>query len=156
MIWSLGGFHKKKPSPADAEPEVFPPQLHQSSTVPEWLRDWVLFQMSRHGRTELPTGPGLCLSGSLGTDNAITPDGQLWHNSYELSGTDSTENWRVATEKERTSILVSVQKRRFPELIVLLPCKPPGAQACHECNGTGFLHADFVWCQRCGCLGWLA
>ena len=157
MNWFSSFFTKTIAPESRVENEVRPPQLYQFNSVDEWLSSWVNFQIngpqSGH-RTELPGGTGLYLFGSIGLDTAITPDGSFWINDWDISESDSGDNWKLASATERSSIIVSVQRKRFPELIALLPTRPQNAIVCSECNGTGYAHHNLVWCSTCGCLGW--
>jgi hypothetical protein len=132
------------------------PAIHHFNSTSEWLRYWVEYQIAKHRGTstsatvQVPSGEALYLYGSIGLDTAITPDGEIWIDT----SSESVSLWRVATSLERTSILVSAQRLRFPELIVLLPLKPANATECPQCNGTGHIYRNLVWCGACGSLGW--
>lgn len=153
--WFARGSAKELSSAQCSTGEVFPPRLHQFVSIEEWFRHWVLFRMSQSVPAQLPIGPGLYLAGSIGSDEAVMPDGQFWINWYDPAIDSQVENWRPAAPGERMSTIVSAQVRRFPELAALLPCRPSTARDCDDCNGTGFLYENFVWCTTCHCLGWL-
>jgi hypothetical protein len=133
-----------------------PPPIHRYSSIEDWLKDWVVFHMTKTWPsgfgpcTKVPTGDALLLCGSIGYDAAISPDGTVWMNDY---GWDDKENWRYATASERISFLVMAQARIYPELIVLLPLRPTDAVECPECQGFAGTHE--ILCATCGALGWI-
>src|SRR5258708_7175352 len=59
--------------------------------------------------------------------------------------------WRPATILERTASLV-IARKRIPEVAELLPSRPPGAEDCPRCKGTGRIFQEVV-CMDCGGLG---
>jgi len=149
-----------KPEPAflPENLELFPPQLHQFGQIAEWLSAWVTFQITvkkRNHVPHLPSGTGLNLVGSIGLNSAITPDGTVWIELIEDMSSEYRPSWRLADSNERSCILISAQRRLYPELIILLSQKPSDAVECPECSGTGFMHQSMVWCSTCGCRGWI-
>jgi hypothetical protein len=137
---------------ADALRETgHPPSLHQFADAARWLSAWVEFRIAQAGPGSivvLPEGAGLRLVTSLFLDTAVSSDGRFWILNEDLSPT-----WRRATRLESSAILLSAQRRAFPELMCLVPTKPADAQPCASCNGKGFIN-DVAWCLDCGCLGW--
>ena len=147
----------REPEPAVREPPAVPRPASQFNTLGAWLAAWVEFRreqaVASNSLRETVPG-GFPLVGSIGLDTAVTADGRIWIQVDDLSETNPSP-WRLATERERTSILVSAQMRYWPELALLLPLRPLDAIDCSGCNGTGYLHADIIWCSSCGCLGWV-
>jgi hypothetical protein len=144
------------------------PPLYRFASVEQWLNAYVCSEIERLKRevpevVSVPTGDALYLVGSLGFDSAIAPDGQVWINIYwddeQFWKLDNTyePKWRHASREERLCVLAHAQKRTRPELTILLPVRPASAAECTECNGTGYLHGgNYLWCLRCGTMGWLA
>lgn len=68
--------------------------------------------------------------------------------------TDPKEAW--------SAVIVGAEVWDFPELLRLLPTRPPNAQDCDQCKGTGWVswvdavgkEGRVVCWDRCGGLGW--
>ena len=74
--------------------------------------------------------PAMYLHGSIGCDTAITINGDVWVNEYELDGPGAfQEKWCLAAKKDRLGFLV-IAARRIPELLMLLPRRSPESPSC--------------------------
>lgn len=76
---------------------------------------------------------------------------------------DETAPYEVTSPKEATSaIVVGASVFSFPDLLRLLPVRPPGAHDCDQCKGTGWVtwvdavgkEGRVVCWDGCGGLGW--
>ncbi|MFO0878845.1 MAG: hypothetical protein U0840_16005 [Gemmataceae bacterium] len=68
-----------------------------------------------------PDGSALRVCGSIGYDAWITPDGDVWLETYDLPNEDN----RVEDRSPRAQILVlALGIRTLPELEALLPARP--------------------------------
>jgi hypothetical protein len=93
------------------------------------------------------------LFGTIGIEAIMRSDGNVLV-SVDASPDDPPSPWRPATEQERNAAF-SIAKKRIPELEGLLPVRPPSAENCRYCKGTGYLIQQVV-CGTCGGLGWVA
>jgi hypothetical protein len=98
-------------------------------------------------------GKALRVDGSIGYDCWISPEGDVYLETYDMF----TEDSPVADRSRRAQLLVlSLGIRTFPDLESLLPSRPPEATDCADCKGKGKFHAgghQFV-CNPCCGLGW--
>jgi len=98
----------------------------------------------------------LYLFGTIGMEAVLKSDGTVLvavEDAWDQPSAAGPQ-WRLATEHERTASLV-IAGRRIPELVALLPARPPGAVDCSRCRGSGEI-VNGVACMDCGALGWVA
>ena len=138
-----------------ALPPRYPPQVHQYRELEEWLAAWVTYRLEEVKGTsrEYRINGISCLGllGSLGLDSAIAEDGTF----FIHLGLEDDATWKKATPKERSWLVVCVQRRLYPEFSVMLPLRPERASDCAICEGTGFIYNNSVVCASCGTLGWV-
>jgi hypothetical protein len=96
----------------------------------------------------------------LGPARFLAFDGRVL---VDPSDWDETDAYEVTDPKEAWSaIVVGANVWSFPDLLRLLPARPPNARDCPQCKGTGWVSwvdavgkAGRVVCwDRCGGLGW--
>jgi hypothetical protein len=96
----------------------------------------------------------------LGPARFFAFDGRVLVDPYDW---DETDAYEVTEPKEAWSaIVVGASIWSFPELLRLLPTRPPNARNCPHCEGTGWVSwvdavgkkGQFVCWDRCGGLGW--
>ena len=56
------------------------------------------------------------------------------------------------TDERWITVALVAGAERYPDLRELLPQRPPNAQPCAVCRGTGRVHG--AWCGACSALGW--
>ena len=111
---------------------------------------------------ESPYGKAVMVDGSIGYGCFVSPDGDIFMETYDL-GTDDPP---VYDRSRLAQIAVLVLgSRTMPKLAEMLPKRPPEAPTCAKCNGTGWLHQELRqtfgkdWkgflCDKCSGLGWL-
>jgi hypothetical protein len=99
----------------------------------------------------------------LGPGRFLAFDGRVLVDPLDWDGEDPYE---VTEPKEAwAAIAVGANTFDFPELLRLLPNRPPNAKACPQCKGTGWwTFVDAVgnegrvvcyYGQGCGGLGWI-
>jgi hypothetical protein len=75
-----------------------------------------------------------------------------------LEETDEGGVLSAVPEPLRTIHLVAGAER-YPELLSLLPVRPPGSMECRHCSGTGWVeikgNATKLRCGECRALGWV-
>ena len=135
-----------------------PPQRGDFPSATEWLESWVAHRISRargHPAQVLHLGgqPAAYVFGSIGLDTAIDCSGSFWVATYELDE-ETPPIWREASQREATWIAVCATKRH-PELVALIPSRPPNATPCGACQRTGFVYQNVVICEECSALGWI-
>lgn len=86
---------------------VYAPQIHQFSSIQEWLCAWVAFrigELKSEGRVvyEINGEPMFPLLGSIGQDSAIAADGTFWIWLEDIDVAEDLNTWRVATFSEKT------------------------------------------------------
>jgi hypothetical protein len=98
----------------------------------------------------------------LGPAMFLTLDGRVLEDSSDWDATGAHE---VTDPKQAWSaVVVGAKVWGFPELLRLLPARPPKAADCVQCHGTGWVSwvdaegktGQVVCWDRCGGLGWLA
>jgi hypothetical protein len=96
-------------------------------------------------------GPALFLA----FDGRVLVDPYDWDETGAYEVTDPKEAW--------TAVVVGADVWGFPDLLRLLPARPPGAVDCVVCKGAGWVFAKdaegknlklLCW-DRCGGLGWV-
>lgn len=99
-------------------------------------------------------GKAVRVDGSIGYDCWISPDGDVYMETYDIE----TEDTPVVDRSRRAQILVlALGARTLPQLESLLPSRPPEAVECPECKGVGRFHVgehQFICFPCCG-LGWV-
>lgn len=89
--------------------------------------------------------------GGIGAVLLVAADGTVYAFSNMEDGPPVVENdlgWQVVARVNAA--------KKYPELIALVPSRPPGISACARCNGDGvvrFRKHDFG-CGGCHGLGW--
>jgi hypothetical protein len=106
-------------------------------------------------------GKAVCIEGGIGSENYVSPDGDVYVETYDLStgepsGIDRSRLAQIAVLVTGSSII--------PGLAEMLPKRPPEARACGKCDGTGWLLREVfrsstgeqgVICDECAGLGWI-
>ena len=136
--------------------------------IPPELADKIRRRMATSGRVT-EDGKALRLCGGIGHECCISPEGDVYMEldpSFPQDGilpVDAipTVNpdcpWRIDRSRNAQLCVLISGGKYFPELLSLLPKRPPGVPDCPECR-AGWLHvtADLKFiCSRCGGLGWL-
>ncbi len=101
-----------------------------------------------------PDGKALMVDGGIGYSCWISPDGDVYMETYTLDNEDAP----IVDRSRRAQLLaLSLGVRTFPQLESLLPPRPANAVDCPECQGAGrFQIGKFpVVCSPCCGLGWL-
>jgi hypothetical protein len=97
----------------------------------------------------------------LGPAEFLAFDGRVLVDNYDWDGTGA---YKVTDPKKAWSaVVIGAKLWNFPELLQLLPIRPPDAVDCGQCQGTGWVslvdaegkQGQFVCYDRCGGLGWL-
>jgi hypothetical protein len=104
-------------------------------------------------------GRAVRVDGSIGYDCWVSPDGDLYMETYDIA----TEDTPVIDRSRRAQLLVlTLGARTLPQLLLLLPKRPAAAATCSDCRGEGWFRAkdgegrDFSFvCMACCGLGWL-
>lgn len=114
-----------------------------------------------HPNTASQDRKALHVDGSIGYDCYVTPDGDVFMETYDL-GTDEPS---VIDRSRAAQIAVFILgSRTLPMLAKLLPNRPPEAPACATCNGTGWIYQELfrqnfgnegILCNECSGLGWI-
>jgi hypothetical protein len=104
----------------------------------------------------------LLVDGSIGYDCYVTPDGDVFMETYEPLSDEPPVIDRSRSAQIQVLVLGS---RNIPMLAEMLPKRPPEAPACEKCNGSGRLHQELRqtfgndWegflCDECYGLGWI-
>lgn len=87
--------------------------------------------------------------------HAIRPDGEII-----VFLTDYPGEWRIEDDPRIRNTAIYQGSLKYPELKELVPTRPPDAQTCSSCQGTGTdpmalqLKSDHIICY-CGGLGWI-
>jgi hypothetical protein len=87
--------------------------------------------------------------------HAIRPDGEII-----VFLTDHPDEWRIEDDPRLRNTAIYQGSLKYPELKELIPIRPPDAQVCSNCQGTGTdpmalqLKSDHIICF-CGGLGWI-
>jgi hypothetical protein len=96
----------------------------------------------------------------LGPAQFLTFDGRVVVDNFDW---DETGAYEVTDPKEAWSaVVVGAKVWNVPELLRLLPIRPPNAIDCVQCKGTGWVswidakgkEGRVVCWDRCGGLGW--
>ena len=102
-------------------------------------------------------GSGVHICGSIGYDCYVSPDGDIFMETYEL-GSDEPP---FADRSRPAQIACLVLGSEYvPALAQLLPDRPPSAPVCDTCKGAGWLHRGAfgpqgILCHDCSGLGWM-
>lgn len=95
--------------------------------------------------------------GGLGDAMYLTLDGRI----VILDWMDDEAPPREAATLSEAALAITVgaKTRKCPELLTLLPARPPQAFDCAECHKIGWINLGtetltFV-CEKCGGLGWV-
>jgi hypothetical protein len=97
----------------------------------------------------------------LGPARFLTFDGRVLVDNWDW---DETGAYEVSNPKEAwTAVVVGADIWDFPELLWLLPERPPDAVDCPVCDGLGYVFPSspdgrqykIVCRDRCGGLGWV-
>ena len=97
------------------------------------------------------------ICGSIGYTCYISPDGDIFMETYDLSNDEPP----VADRSRLAQIACLVLGSEYmPALTQLLPNRPPGAPTCDTCKGVGWLHRGAlgpkgILCHDCSGLGWI-
>ena len=97
------------------------------------------------------------ICGSIGYDCYISPDGDIFMETYDLSNDEPP----VAERSRQAQIACLVLGTEYlPALAQLLPERPPDAPMCDTCKGVGWLHRGVlgpkgILCHDCSGLGWI-
>jgi hypothetical protein len=94
---------------------------------------------------------------TLGIDIYLTFDGRVLVAKYEEEEIEPREAKTFA--EVAMAIILGAERRKFPELLTLLPEHSESAIDCETCDKSGWLHIipnhnPFI-CEKCGGLGWL-
>jgi len=121
--------------------------------VAEIRRRIELYRVEKPGALS-PDGKALRVDGSIGYDCWISPEGEVYMETYALD----TDGPPMVDRSRRAQILVlALGARTLPELETLLPSRPAGATDCQWCKGAGRFYVGehrFV-CNPCCGLGWV-
>jgi hypothetical protein len=71
---------------------------------------------------------------------------------YEWDTLRTTE----ITDDRQIVLAIVAAAQEYPDLIDLLPRRPPLATSCSDCSGTGKLFDGKIYCGTCHGLGWVA
>lgn len=95
----------------------------------------------------LATG-GVPVQWDMGGALVVTPLGVVLRYEVEHGTVVSVDDvrWRMAAFVKAA--------RRFPELALLFPVKPPEAVRCEQCDGTGLMFGT-IDCGTCMGAGWI-
>jgi hypothetical protein len=97
------------------------------------------------------------ICGSIGYDCYISPDGDIFMETYDLSNDEPS----VAHSSRQAQIACLVLGSEYmPALAQLLPDRPPDTPTCDTCKGIGWLHRGVlgpqgILCHDCSGLGWI-
>lgn len=82
----------------------------------------------------------------------IRPDGTLVRWDHE----EEPESVKTLADPYLARLALCQGAKRYPELEQLIPTRPPQAETCAPCGGTGALeaHSNTLICE-CGGAGWL-
>jgi hypothetical protein len=114
-----------------------------------------------YSRSVSRDGKALCVEGGIGSENYVSPDGDVYVETYDLStgeptGIDRSRLVQIAVLVTGSSII--------PGLAEMLPKRRPEAPACEKCDGTGWLLRELfssspngqgLICDKCAGLGWI-
>jgi hypothetical protein len=98
----------------------------------------------------------LHICGSIGFDCYISPDGDVFMETYELSNDEPP----VVDRSQHAQIACLILGSEYiPALAQLLPVRPSNASTCETCEGVGWLHRGAlgpqgILCHDCSGLGW--
>jgi len=100
-----------------------------------------------------PDGKAIRVDGGNGYDCWVSPDGDVYMETYEVFAEDEAE---VDRSRRAQFMVLALGARTLPELRTLLPARPEGAKDCPDCQGVGrFLAGDVdLICHACCSLGW--
>ena len=93
----------------------------------------------------------LLVDGGIGYACFISPDGDVYYESYDWT---KDEPARVDRSPQAQLRVLVLGARLIPSLREMLPARPPAALSCAQCGGTGWQERIFI-CQTCSGLGWL-
>ena len=88
---------------------------------------------------------------SLGVTACISPEGDVFLETFELSGDAPPQIDRGRRGQLITLVLGS---RLMPALRNLIPERPADAPTCGKCEGNGWVFSGLVICEECCGLGW--
>ena len=110
-----------------------------------------------HPSSLSPDRTGIRVDGSIGYDCYVSPDGDIFMETYDLSNDEPPVADRSREAQIACLILGS---RTMPSLAQLLPMRPTEALTCDTCKGSGWLHHGVlgprgILCHECSGLGWI-
>jgi hypothetical protein len=108
-----------------------------------------------HGPGALSSdGKALRVDGSIGYDCWMSPEGDVYMETYDIDTEDAP---KVDRSRRAQLLVLALGARTLPQLESLLPSRPVGATDCPECKGAGRFHIGEhrLVCNRCCGLGWL-
>jgi hypothetical protein len=91
---------------------------------------------------------GVPVYSDIGGTLVVAPNGDVLHFDPD------TESVRPVTEDRWRNLALARAAKRFPELVVLAPLRPPDATTCPACGGLGVVLGS-VGCAECTGLGWV-
>ena len=98
-------------------------------------------------------GKGVMVAQGLGYTAFVTPEGEAFLEEYELDGSEGVTVDRSARGHAQALLLA---KKRFPEIVELLPTRPPHAPNCRDCeSGLRSVGPMEFFCKTCFGLGWV-
>jgi hypothetical protein len=109
-----------------------------------------------HPSSLSPDRTAIRVDGSIGYDCYVSPDGDIFMETYDLSNDEPP----VADRSRQAQIACLILgSRTLPNLAQLLPIRPPEAPTCDTCEGVGWLHQGVlgprgILCHECSGLGW--
>jgi len=119
------------------------------------------FQRAKAGLGSLSTDrTAVLVDGSIGYGCYISPDGDLFLETYDVGSGEPPEVDRSYRAQIAVLILGS---RNLPQLVDLIPQRPVDATDCSGCNDTGWTHREIyrhiggegILCEECFGLGWV-
>ncbi|MBS0260474.1 MAG: hypothetical protein JSS02_00850 [Planctomycetes bacterium] len=122
--------------------------------IPSDLADAIRRRMETTGRVT-EDGKALRVCGSIGYECCISPEGDV----YMLTDptVDADCPWLIDRSRHAQLCVLLSGGKYFPELLALLPNRPPNVPDCPDCR-AGWVHIasghKFI-CGRCGGLGWI-
>jgi hypothetical protein len=106
-------------------------------------------------------GKAVCLEGGIGYENYVSPDGDVYVETYDLT----TDEAPVIDRSRLAQIAVLMTgSSMIPGLSEMLPKRPPDTPTCGACHGTGWILQEVfrsstgekgILCQACAGLGWI-
>jgi hypothetical protein len=105
----------------------------------------------RHAPASAANPDAVAVHASLGLTACISPEGDVFLETFELSGDTPPQ---IDRSRRGQLLTLALGSRSIPALRELLPRKTPGAPTCEKCEGEGWVFNGAVICEECCGLGW--